>query len=120
MITSILTSAVTNFTVVLILMLADLVTGVAKSLQAHSIKSAKLRNSLNKMVIYFFVLIIGGCLSVAGETGVAGIFVVFLCIVEGVSILENLGEMFPNLPIIKKLSKFLESKAENKVKTADD
>lgn len=119
MITSILTSAVTNFTVVLILMLVDLITGVAKSLQKHSIRSARLRNSLNKMVIYFFVLIIGGCLSVVGETGVAGIFVVFLCLVEGVSILENLGEMFPNLPIIKRLSKFLAAKGENKIKMDD-
>ena len=120
MITTILSSAVANFTVVLVLMLCDLVTGVAKALQHHSIKSAKLRNSLNKLVIYFIVLLIGGCLSVVGEAGVASIFVVFLCLVEGVSILENVGEMFPNLPIINKLHDFLESKAENKVKKDDE
>lgn len=120
MINSILVSAVTNFSVVLVMMLVDLITGVAKALQHHSIKSANLRNSINKCIIYFVVLLIGGCLAVAGESGVASIFVVFICLIEGISILENISELFPNLQIVKRLADFLKVKADNKVKKGDE
>ena len=114
MITSILTVAVSDFTIVLFLMFFDLLTGVAKTLQKHSFKSAKLRNTLNKSVIYFIVLLIGGCLTVLGESGVAGIFVILISLVEGASILENLGELFPNSHIVKLLKKRLNNKLKEK------
>lgn len=120
MIQTILISAVTNFTIVLIMMLVDLITGVAKALQKHNIKSANLRNSINKLVIYFIVLLIGGCLAVAGETGVASIFVIFLCLIESISVLENLSVLFPTFKVIEKLSNMLKIEAKNKVKNDEE
>lgn len=120
MIQTILISAVTNFTIVLILMLIDLVTGVAKALQHHSIKSANLRNSINKLVIYFVVLLIGGCLGAVGETGVASLFVIFICLIEGISILENISVLFPHIKIVEKLANVLKIKAKNKVKNDEE
>lgn len=120
MINSILISAVTNFSVVLVMMLVDLITGVAKALQHHTIKSANLRNSINKCIIYFVVLLIGGCLAVAGESGVASIFVVFICLIEGISILENISVLFPQIKIVEKLANVLKIKAKNKVKNDEE
>ena len=114
MVKDILIQTLSNYNVVLILMLIDLVTGVYKSLKKQSVKSAKLRNSLNKCIIYFVVLLIGGCFTYIGENSVSTIFVVFLCIVEGVSVLENLTEIFPKVIVLQKLSKLLKDKAENK------
>lgn len=116
MIKDIILEAVQNYGIILILMLADLVTGLAKALKKHSIKSARLRNSLHKAIIYFIVLIIGGCLNYAGEPAIQTVFVLFLCLVESISILENVGELMPNLKFVEKLTKFLETKSENKLK----
>ena len=116
MIKEIILAAVNNYGIILILMLVDLVTGIAKALKEHSIKSARLRDSLHKSIIYFIVLVIGGCLNFAGEPAIQTVFLIFLCLVEGISILENLGQMLPNFKFLNKLTKFLETKSENKMK----
>lgn len=111
MIREILTAAVTMFTPILILMLADLATGLAKAYKCqHKISSSKLRSTVSKTIVYFIVLVIGGCLSTLGEESVAVLFAVFLGIVEGVSILENLGEMYPQHKFIAKLKAILNKK----------
>lgn len=115
MIRQIIMDAVQKYGIILILMLCDLVTGMVKALKNHSIKSARLRDSLHKAVIYFIILIIGGCLTYAGEAAVGTVFVVFLCAVEGISVLENIGELLPNFKFLKKLTKFLESKSKEKI-----
>ena len=116
MISIIVTSAVKSFGVVMILMLIDLITGLLKATKnRNKIESKRLRNSINKAITYFIVLLIGGCLVYAGEVGISTIFTIFLCLVEGVSILENISVVFPNLVIVNKLKEFLNRKAENKL-----
>ena len=116
MITKILSETVATFGVVLILMLIDLITGLFKVSKTHTFfTSSKLRNSINKSILYFIVLLIGSILSIFGEPAIGSIFVVFLCLVEGVSILENLSEIFPNSQIIKKITKFLNKETEKKM-----
>lgn len=116
MLNEILKAAVTGYTPVLVMMLIDLITGVLKAMKKHSVKSARLRNSINKLIIYFVVLIIGGCLTTSGEEGVGGIFVVLICLIEGVSIVENLSELVPGLKITDRLKKLLRLKIEEKTK----
>lgn len=120
MIQTILSDAVSNYSIVLVLMLLDLLSGVAKAFQFHRIKSAKLRNSVNKLVIYFSILLIGGCLSAVGEQGVASIFVIFICFIEIISILENASQLFPSFKFIGKLAKMMKIEAKNKVKKLED
>lgn len=116
MLSAIITEAVKSFSIVLILMLIDLITGLIKATKTHKrIESKRLRNSINKSIIYFVVLLIGGCLVFAGEPSVGSIFTIFLCLVEGVSVLENVGDIFPNSIIVSKITKFLNRKAENKL-----
>lgn len=115
MLKEIILVAVSGYGVVLVMMLADLITGVAKAFKKHNLKSAGLRNSLHKAIIYFIILVIGGCLKYAGEASISAVFLAFLCLVEGVSVLENLAEISPNMPLIKRLSKFLENKSEEKL-----
>lgn len=110
MVSEIIKTAVESFGVILILMLLDLVTGIAKALQHHSIKSAKLRGSINKCIVYFVAILIGGCLKQYGEGSVMTMFVTFILIIEGVSILENLQEMFPQLELLGKFKEILNAK----------
>lgn len=117
MISTIIISAVKTFGIVMILMLIDLATGLFKATKTGvRIESGKLRSSVNKLIIYFIVMIIGGCLVYAGEDFIGGLFTVFLCLVEGISILENLTAIFPNSAFVAKLSKFLNHKLEEKIK----
>lgn len=117
MIQSIIAFAATQFGIVLILMLIDLATGVWKSFKMRSeLSSFRLRSSVNKLVLYFFVLCIGACLNVAGETAVAQLFTIFICLIEGLSILENLTKIFPNSDIIKKLTKLLHTEIDKKTR----
>ena len=111
MIREIISAAVTMFAPILIMMVIDLVTGLAKALKTEQkISSAKLRSTVTKTIVYFVVLLIGGCLTSLGEASVGVLFAVFIGLVEGVSILENLGEMYPQHKFIKKLKSILNKK----------
>lgn len=115
MIGNIITTAVHDFGLILILMLIDLVTGLIKATRIHeSIRSNKLRSSVNKAITYFIILLIGGCVSYAGEPGVSGIFKVFLVLVEGVSICENLIHIFPESRIVEKIKGVLNKEIDKK------
>lgn len=111
MIREILTAAVAMFTPIMIMMLIDLVTGLMKSLKNYKkITSSKLRATITKAIVYFIILLIGGCLTALGEESVGVLFTVFIGIVEGISILENLSEMFPNHKFILNIKKILKRK----------
>lgn len=111
MISDILNAAVESFGVVLILMLIDLLTGLWKALKGGSkITSSKLRNSVNKLIVYFIVIIIGGCVKHFGEQSVMTMLLVFIVVIEGVSILENLQEICPKLDFIGRLKEILNTK----------
>lgn len=98
-------------------MLIDLVTGLFKATKnGVKIESGKLRSSVNKLIIYFIVMLIGGCLVYSGESAVGSLFTIFLCLVEGISVLENLAAIFPNSTFISKLSKFLNHRLDEKIK----
>lgn len=115
MIGNIITTAVHDFGLILILMLIDLVTGLIKATRIHeSIKSNKLRSSVNKAITYFIVLLVGGCISYAGEPGVSGIFKIFLVLVEGVSICENLIQIFPENRVVEKIKGVLNKEIDKK------
>lgn len=108
MIKEIITEASDKFGIVLILMTIDLVTGLWKAYKSEKrISSSKLRNSVNKMVVYFVVMVIGGCVFVSGNQQVLNLLLTFVVLIEGVSIVENLEEIFPNLPIVSKLKNIL-------------
>lgn len=111
MIKEILSAAVTMFAPILVMMLIDLITGLAKALKINDkISSSKLRSTVTKTIVYFIVLLIGGCLTALGEQSIGVLFAIFIGLVEGVSILENLGEMFPQHKFIKKLKSILKKK----------
>ena len=111
MIREILTAAVAMFTPILIMMLIDLVTGLIKSLKNNTkISSSRLRSTITKTIVYFIVLLIGGCLTALGEESVGILFAVFIGMVEGISILENLSEMFPNHKFILNIKNILKKK----------
>lgn len=111
MIKEIISTAVVFFTPIIILMFIDLLTGLAKAFKNdHKISSAKLRGTTTKSIIYFMVLVIGGCLTAVGEPSVGKAFAIFIGVVEGVSILENVGEMYPSLHVLDKLRQLLKNK----------
>lgn len=111
MLREILTAAVGMFTPIILMMLADLITGLWKAFKTDDkITSSKLRNTTSKTVVYFLVLLIGGCLSTLGEESVGLLFAVFIGLVEGISILENLSVIFPQFQFIKKMKEQLLNK----------
>lgn len=115
MLSTIISNAVGAFGIILVLMLIDFVTGLLKATKNHTkIESHRLRSSINKAIIYFIVLLIGGCLSVFGEAVIGEIFKVFLCLVEGVSITENLMEMFPESKMLGKIKHLLNKEIDKK------
>ena len=111
MIREILTAAVGTFTPIILMMLADLITGLWKAFKIdENITSSKIRNTASKTVVYFLVLLIGGCLSTLGEESVGLLFAVFIGLIEGVSIFENLSVIFPQFQFIKKMKEQLLNK----------
>lgn len=111
MIREILTAAVGMFTPIILMMLTDLITGLWKAFKTNAkITSSKLRNTISKTVVYFLVLLICGCLSTLGEESVGLLFAVFIGLIEGISILENLSVIFPQFQFINKMKEQLLNK----------
>ena len=119
MIETILQAATGAYSLIIFLMLIDLVTGVANSFVHHTVLSSKrLKGSISKAITYFVVIVIATCCSAFGTEVVTTILIMYLVCVEGLSILENLQDIFPDSKVLGFVSeklKILKEKNENKV-----
>lgn len=89
--------------ILLVLMLADIVTGVIKGLKFNSYQSRLFREGILNKVGFFIVIIIGyqaDLLLYNNEPVIRDILIIFYTGVEGSSILENLGQIGVPVPNI--------------------
>lgn len=117
--TEILKETVSDYSLILLLMMIDLITGVAKSVKGgHKITSLRLKDSAKKMIVYFAVIVIAVVCSVFGTDAVKTLLIGYISLIEGLSILENLGEMFPKMAVLltatKHIKKMKDKKEEDK------
>ena len=116
--TTIIQEAVGDFSIILILMLIDLVTGVTNSLlNRREITSTRLKGSATKMIVYFAIIFIAVICSAFGTEGVKKLLIGYISLIEGLSILENMSGMFPNnklLAVISAKLQTLKKKSEEK------
>lgn len=96
------------------LVIADWLTGVAAAMKTHTFVSKKLRSSLIKIFVYWFLLAAFHALDKLGslfETlNLDGLFIAYLGVVELLSIIENTKRFYPAFAVpnwlIDKLKKF--------------
>lgn len=107
--TTILREAVGDFSVILLLMLIDLVTGVTNSLlNRREITSSRLKGSATKMIIYFAIISIAVVCSAFGTEGVKKLLIGYVALIESLSVIENLSGMFPKNRLLAKITSKLQ------------
>lgn len=96
-----------------LLVLFDYATGLAKAVHAHDISSEKLREGLWHKSAYALVVILAEIVEHAQQWVDLGVTVplivpacVYICVTEIASIIENIGELNPELNGTKLLSMF--------------
>lgn len=96
-----------------VLVIMDWLTGCAKAVHAHDISSEKLREGLWHKSAYALVVILAEIVEHAQQWIDLGVTVplivpacVYICVTEIASIIENIGELNPELNGTKLLSMF--------------
>jgi len=94
--------------ILLVLCAIDIITGIAKGLYDKDLRSRKMSKGMISKAMYFVVVILANMIdmTVAGGLPVAkSAVLIFYISLEGLSILENLGQM--NVPLPAFIKKYL-------------
>lgn len=101
----------TGITIMFVFIVLDIITGILKAVLEHNLQSTKMREGLLHKIMEIVIVVMSYCLDILLNTSTLSTAVIlFLVGMEGISILENVGNYIPLPAIIKNVLEQLKSK----------
>ena len=101
----------TGITIMFVFIVLDIITGLLKAVLEHNLQSTKMREGLLHKIMEIVIVVMSYCLDILLNTNTLSTGVIlFLVGMEGISILENVGNYIPLPIIIKNVLEQLKSK----------
>lgn len=95
--------------------LLDFITGFTRAVLKKDIQSSKLKKSINKFLLYFSFIVLGGCIEILFPSDTT-VKIKLICITifatDGWSVIEN-GKDIINIPFINDFFKSLKGGSKN-------
>ena len=101
----------TGLIIVGVFICLDIITGLLKAVLEHSVCSTKMREGIVHKCMELIIIVVSYCLDILiGGSGISTATVLFLVGMEGISIMENVGNYIPLPDVIKSVLNSLKSK----------